>query len=308
MLRHGMTSDLLQYTEPMHRREFLLPKQLARTVAQVLDVAGELRTMEDRAAHDAVLLRFARRAMATTFEIVIPFGTTRAHELADAGLNEIDRLESQLTIYRDDSEVSRINAAAADGPVVVEENLFQLLVRCRSLHAATGGAFDVATGALIKAWGFHRRQGAIPPEEVLRQARDQSGFQHVVLDAESLSVAFTKAGVALNFGSIGKGYALDRVVRLVYRAFGVRSLLLHGGHSSVFALGDQPGMQTGWSVGVLDPEEPAQRLGQLRLRNRGLGISAATYQHLIHEGRRLGHVLDPRTGWPAEGMRLAAVT
>src|SRR5437868_6920005 len=134
----------------MHRRQFLHPKQLAGAALQVLDVAREMRSVEREASTDAVLLRFARQAMATTFEIILPFGTRLAQIIGDAALNEIDRLEAQLTVYRDDSEVSRLNARAAMQPVAVEEQLFQLLARSQQLHEATGGAFDIAVGALTK--------------------------------------------------------------------------------------------------------------------------------------------------------------
>lgn len=292
----------------MHRREFLHPKQLAGAVAQVLDATSELRALERELADDALLLRFSRQAMATTFEVIFPFGTREAQSLADAALDEIDRLEAQLTVYRDDSEVSRMNAAAAKAPVVVSETLFQLLGRTQHLHQQTDGAFDVAVGALIKAWGFYRRKGRVPTDDERAAALESSGMQHVQLDPDRRSVAFARPGVEINLGSIGKGYALDQVVRLLHRQRRVKNMLVHGGHSSVFALGSEPGPRNGWSIGLLDPDDPGKRLAVLHLHNRGLGASAATYQHFMHEGRKLGHILDPRTGWPAEGMRLAAVT
>ena len=292
----------------MHRREFLHPKQLAGAAAQVLDVVQELRSLERQIADDAVLLRFSRQAMATTFEVIFPFGTRSAQRLAEAALDEIDRLEMQLTVYRTDSEVSRLNAKAAQAPVVVEDNLFQLLTRAGSLRQQTGGAFDVAVGALVKAWGFYRRQGRMPSDAERAAALALSGMDHVRLDPDRRSITFAASGVEINLGSIGKGYALDQVVRRLRRAERVQNMLIHGGHSSVLAVGHEPGSRDGWSIGLLDPDDPGQRLAVLRLRNRGLGASAATYQHFVHEGRKLGHILDPRTGWPAEGMRLAAVT
>jgi len=83
---------------------------------------------------------------------------------------------------------------------------------------------------------------------------------------------------------------------------------VHGGHSSVYALGSEPGSKRGWSVGLLDPENGQKRLAVLRLRDRGMGTSAATFQNLEYQGRKLPHLLDPRTGWPAEGMQQATVT
>jgi len=291
----------------MHRREFLHPKRLARTAAAVLEVARELRSPRND-ADEAVLLRFARQAMATTFELILPCGTDSAQVIADGALNEIDRLEAQLTVFRDDSEVSRLNAQAAGTPVIVDEDLFQLLARARHLHEQTEGAFDIAVGALIKAWGFYRRQGRMPSDQEREAALATSGMRHVHLDADRRTVSFAAPGVEINLGSIGKGYALDQVVRLVHRRWQVKDLLIHGGHSSVFARGHEPGSTHGWSIGLLDPEDRTKRLAVLGLHNRGLGTSASAQQHFVHEGRRLGHILDPRTGRPAEGMRMATVT
>jgi thiamine biosynthesis lipoprotein len=292
----------------MHRRDFLHPKHIAGAALQVVEAARELRGLHRELADDAVLARFARQAMATTFEVILPFGTRSGQAVADAALAEIDRLEQQLTVYRDDSEVSRLNALAAEQPVVVDESLFRLLARARRLHEQTEGAFDIAVGALVKAWGFYRRQGRVPTDPERAAALAQSGMQHVQLDAERRSVRFGKPGLEINLGSIGKGYALDQVARLIHKQWRVHDALLHGGHSSVFALGDEPGSRAGWSIGLLDPVEPGKRLAVLRLRDRGLGTSAATYQHFIHEGRKLGHILDPRSGWPAAGMRMATAT
>jgi thiamine biosynthesis lipoprotein len=251
--------------------------------------------------------------MATSFEIVLPFGTPQAHEAAEAALGLIDRLEDQLTVYRDTSEVSRLNRQAATAPVEVEERLFGLIALAERLSEETQGAFDISLGALIKAWGFYRRRGAVPSVEERAAVMDRIGMHRVALDAARRTVAFRCPGVEINLGSIGKGFALDRAAALLRDEWGVRSGLLHGGHSSVYALGSQPGREDGWPVGILDPAagrapRTARRLAILRLRDRALGTSAATFQHLEYNGRRLGHILDPRTGWPAEGMALASVT
>jgi thiamine biosynthesis lipoprotein len=146
----------------MNRRDFLHPRRLAQAAGPLLGAVDALQTPEAVAAGEAVHLRFARQAMATTFEVVLPFGTPHAHVAAGEALDEIDRLEDQLTVYRDHSEVSRLNARAGRHPVVVETGLFELLALAQRLHGETDGAFDIAVGALIKAWGFYRRQGRVP--------------------------------------------------------------------------------------------------------------------------------------------------
>lgn len=295
---------------PMNRRDFLHPRRLAQAAGPLIGAADALRTPDEGAAPpaDPVHLRFARKAMATTFEVILPYGTPLAHVVAEQALDEIDRLESQLTVYRETSEVSQLNARAARQPVPVEPGLFELLTLARQIHGATDGAFDVAVGALIKAWGFYRRQGRVPTPAELDAVRGRIGSQHVQLDAERQTVAFARPGLEINLGSIGKGHALDHVARLLQREWGLPNLLVHGGHSSIFALGQEVDGAAGWTVGLLDPRQPQCRRALVRLRNRGMATSAATYQNLEHQGRKLGHLLDPRTCWPAEGVLSATVT
>ncbi len=285
----------------MNRRDFLDPRRLAQSVGPLLDVPDDA---ERSAPAAPVHLRFGRKAMATTFEVILPFGTPDAHVLALEALDEIDRLEDQLTVYRDSSEVSRLNARAARHPVPVERGLFDLLSLAKRLHSETGGAFDIAVGALIKTWGFYCRQGRVPSAAERADVRRRIGMQHVRLDAERLTVAYERQGLEINLGSIGKGYALDRALARLE----VRDALAHGGHSSVLARGSEAPGRPGWSVGVLDPERPGCRRAVLTLRDRGLGTSAITHQHFVHEGKKLGHLLDPRTAWPAAGVLSATAT
>jgi thiamine biosynthesis lipoprotein len=285
----------------MNRREFLHPRRIANVAAPFLGIADELQTPAETSS--PAMLRFARRAMATTFECIVPFDTPDAYETAEAALDEIDRLESQLTVYRDVSEVSVLNARAAQQPVRVERNLFDLLTLAKKLHAETDGAFDIAVGALIKSWGFYRRAGRVPTLQELAEVRGRIGMQHVTLDADRQTVFFERPGVEINLGSIGKGFALDGAVNQSALKHG----LIHGGHSSILAR-NSPSFPSAWPVGLTDPERPQWRRAWVYLRNRGMATSAATHQHFLHDGKKLGHVLDPRTAWPAEGILSATVT
>jgi thiamine biosynthesis lipoprotein len=141
----------------------------------------------------------------------------------------------------------------------------------------------------------------------LRSVLERVGMRHVVLDVAQRSVRYLRNGLEINLGSIGKGYALDRAAQLLRDRWNVTAGLLHGGHSSVYAIGSEPGRADGWRVGLRHPWDATRRLGVVRLRDRALGTSAATFQYLEYNGRKLGHILDPRSGWPAEGMASASV-
>ncbi len=225
-----------------------------------------------------------------------------ALDLANRALDLIDELESQLTVYNDESEISRLNATAHLGPVEVESGLFGLLERAVALSKLTGGAYDVTSGALSQAWGFVRGPKRVPDAETLAEARARTGWQHLRLDPENRTVAFDRPGIQINLGSIGKGYAIDRAVELMRQHWFPTSALIHGGRSSLFALGSPPG-QFGarWEIAVRNPLRPETPLGVLRLRNRGLGTSGNAFQQFVGDGRSYGHILDPRTGEPAVG-------
>ncbi len=301
----------------MNRRDFLDPRLVAGAAGQLLGAWEEIRKIDlPTPDEEFTLLRFSRRAMATTFEVLLPFGVSNAAGLAEAALDEVDRLEDQLTVFRPNSEVSRLNQTAGQKPVPVENRLFQLLAQAAELTRETEGAFDIATGALTKLWGFYRRSAKAPTPEELAEVMTRVGMKHIVLDPRQQTARYLRPGLEINLGSIGKGYALDRAAALLRIQWQEVNAIVHGGHSSVYALGSPPPSPSptwgragwgGWRVGIRHPWDPERRLAIVHLQNRALATSAATFQHLEYQGRKLGHILDPRTGWPAEGMASVSV-
>lgn len=277
-------------------------RDLIKTVAQF----GDRSSFEF--PNSLTLLRVSRRAMATTFEVALHYGTPDGIAAAESALDLIGEIESWMTVFNDESEVCQVNREAASRAVVVSKPLFDLLTQCAALSAETNGTFDPATGAMTKCWGFYRREGRLPTARERAEAMAASGMKHVVLDESNRTVRFLRPGLELNFGSIGKGFALDRAAELLARDWGIRSGLMQGGGSSVRAIGTPPDDPRGWPIGIRHPDEDGQSLGTLRLNHGGMGTSAATFQYFEYKGKKYGHVLDPRTGWPAEGTASASVT
>jgi FAD:protein FMN transferase len=240
--------------------------------------------------------------MGSYFEVRVPASTPGGVDLACRALDQVDCLEAQLTVYRDDSEVSRLNARAHHGPIQVEAGLFKLLEQAVVLSQQTDGAYDVTSGALSEAWGFVKGPKRVPDEATLADAQARTGWRHLRLDAEQRTVAFDRAGVRINLGSIGKGYAIDRAVDVIRSHWWPTSGLVHGGRSSLFALGSPPGQLGGrWEIALRNPFQPEFPLGVFRLRNRALGTSGSSFQQFVIAGQVYGHIIDPRSGQPAHG-------
>jgi FAD:protein FMN transferase len=248
-------------------------------------------------------LRLSRSAMACRFEAILPSSDHDGVIRARDALAEADRLEALLTIFKDASEVSFINRFAATRPVKVEPSLFDLLLLCQTLASETGGAFDITSGPLSDCWGFLKRQGRMPQPCEIDNARAVVGRDKIVLDCDRRTIRFARPGVRINLGSIGKGYALDHIAaRLNNQA---RSCLLSAGSSSIRAIGSGEG-GAGWAVGVRHPRKSDSRLATLRLRDCAMATSGSEEQFFDHNGARYGHIIDPRTGHPAD--RVASVT
>jgi thiamine biosynthesis lipoprotein len=292
-----------------HRRQFLQGRSAADALADLTAgmAAESLADAPPAPAppSDNYVLHVGRRAMACQFEVYFNAGQyPQASEAALAALDLVDELEAQLSVYRPDSELGEINRRATTEAVPVEPRLFELLEYALELHRQTGGAYDITSGALSAAWGFARRAGAVPSNDELAAALATVGSQHVVLDPERQTVRFLRSGLTLNLGSVGKGYSLDRCGELL-ADHGVEDYLLHGGQSSVLARGERQtsdAVGRGWPVGIAHPLRPERRLAQVWLQDRALGTSGSGVQYFHYRGRRLGHILDPRTGWPAEGV------
>ncbi|MFO0816435.1 MAG: FAD:protein FMN transferase [Pirellulales bacterium] len=292
-----------------NRRDFLSGRAVTKSAQDAARAAADAAVERER-SQAAYLMHVGRTLMACEFEIMLNAGEHHdGPESALRALDLVESLEAQLTVYRDTSEVSRLNVEADSEPVVVERGLFDLLSQAIQLSRETDGAFDITSGPLSKTWGFYRRQGRVPDDGELSETLQRVGWHHLQLDESTQSVRFLHPGLEINLGAIGKGYALDRCAALM-QAAGTANFLIHGGTSSILGRGSRAGLpldETGWTVALKHPLRPEQRLAEFRLRDRALGTSGSGSQHFFHRGKRYGHILDPRTGKPAEVVVSATV-
>jgi len=285
------------------RRDFLTGTALRREVEQAGgEVADALldASPADRIPRAGPTVRLETRAMACTFSIVMNPGPPRQVMTASDALDMIHALEAQMTVYRPESELVQLNRRAAVEDVPVEPALFQLLLLAREISQETAGAFDPTSGPLIALWRTCRSQGRIPTSDEIAVARESTGMSHVHFDEVRQTVRFDRPGVELNLGAIGKGHAVDRAAAFLVQE-GLEEWLFHGGYSSILVRGDHCGYG-GWPVGLRNPLLPHERLATILLKDQSLSTSGSNVQFFRHGGKRYGHIVDPRTGWPAEQL------
>jgi thiamine biosynthesis lipoprotein ApbE/Mn2+/Fe2+ NRAMP family transporter len=257
---------------------------------------------ESNTASSPVMARRSCRAMGTAFEIIVYGEDTVANleAAAEEALEEVRQLDEQLSLYVDTSDVRWINANAANEPVKVEPGLFSLLETAVEYHEETEGAFDITVGPLIRAWGFFAGDGRVPADEEVVSILASVGTEHLDLDSGSRTVAFDTQGVEIDLGGIAKGYGVDCAAG-VLRKCSIKSALINGGTSTVYAIGSPPG-QDGWDVGVRDPKDAERTIDTVRLKDEALSTSGSYEKFFKLDDRLYCHIIDPRNGYPVEGM------
>jgi thiamine biosynthesis lipoprotein len=251
-------------------------------------------------------LEASAEAMGSTYSLVL-YGEDRARleGASEEAFEEVRRLDRMLSNYRPESEWSQVNRYAAERPVKVSAELFELLSACVEYSRESEGAFDISVGPLMKVWGFYKGSGHLPHRAEVRGALANVGYRNILLDAGSRTVRFAKEGVELDPGGIGKGYAVDRMVD-VLRKDGIRSALVSASGSSIFALGAPPG-EPGWKVRIRDPKNEARTVTEVTLKDESMSTSGNYEKFFRAEGKVYSHIMDPRTGFPAMGMLSASV-
>jgi thiamine biosynthesis lipoprotein len=250
-------------------------------------------------------------AMGTDFTLYLyAADAATADREADRAFAVVDQLESLLSNYRPESELSRINREAVRHAVTTDPEMFRFLEESLAWSARSDGAFDITVGKLMKAWGFFRStghpSGQVPTDAELARVRAETGWKRVVLTAGTRTVRFTAPGVELDPGGIGKGFAVDAAIEAL-RADGVQAALLSAGSSTIYALGAPPDA-AGWKVRVPDPEHRGAALSTIVLHDTSLSTANCSEKHFVVGGHQYCHIMDPRTLRPVEGRLQATVT
>jgi len=244
-----------------------------------------------------------RYVMGTVLEITLCADQiTSAQQPLDSLFATATLLDSLLTTYDPNSPVSRLNAHAGRGSFTVPQKVVDLLLLSRQYSQLTQGTFDITVGPLMALWRETAQRQVLPSQKALQQARATIGSNHIHLSLNH-TVALSRPGMAIDFGGIGKGYALDQLVAQLKQQH-IRHVLLDFGQSSLWAVGTPPNA-VGWRILVQQPD--GHPVGVITLHDQALSISASMGQSFEIKGQRYGHIIDPRTGSPLQRDLLACV-
>lgn len=242
-----------------------------------------------------------RMVMGTFSRVVVIAGSERqAKKCVEAAFDAQRRIEELMSYQQDDSELSRINREAADGPVPVNPMTFEVLQKSVQFSKLSNGAFDVTVGPLVDLWKAAGEANEPPTEQALAEARAKVGYDKLILDEKAMTVRFAVKGMRVDLGGIGKGYAVDKAVEAMMKLKAAGGMVDLGGNIRCF--GVPPRGQKSWRVGLQDPNVAADDMDMSRillvlaLTDRSVATSGDYRRFTQVHGEKQSHILDTSTG------------
>lgn len=210
----------------------------------------------------------------------------------------LKRIEERFNRYSNDSEISRLNRDASDFPVELNSETFRLIVRAIELSKLTHGAFDISTGAAVDFWRSCEKENVLPVKERIRELKENIGYQNIIPDFERQAIRFVKPGIKIDLGALAKGYALDEAVNILREKEITQAQVNLGGN--IYVLDNQP-----QDIGIRNPVAQDEIITIVNLMNNSISTSANYERSFTIRNKRIGHIIDPLTGYPAESEILS---
>lgn len=242
--------------------------------------------------------------MGTTVEVIAYADDATTRVAVDDAFAQFERLQRAFDPFDEASELSHVNASAADAPVEVSPEVFDVVARGLDYCARSQGCFSIALGPLARLWAISAERDRLPTDDDVEDARRRSGFRDVRLDSSDRTISFDTPGMALDLGGLVKGYATDLAREALVRG-GVERAYVSAGESSV-AVVDQRGGAP-YRIGVRHPSDDQRLAGALSVSNGAVSTSGTYERGYVVEGRRFSHLLDPRSFAPVEQTIAATV-
>ena len=232
--------------------------------------------------------------MGTFVEVVS--NDTRAKDIV---FSEFKRLEGIFNLFDKDSELYRLNAS---GSLVVSPELFEVLKNAKQFYERTEGAFDVTIAPLSLRWKIAIKDQEPPKDDEIKKLIGLVGFDYVYFDEKTRNVRLLKSGGSIDLGGIVKGYAVDKAIAKLRQAKIASAIVNAGGN--LYCLGDNNGAS--WQAGIQDPRQEKHLLTRIAVKDKGVSSSGDYEQFFIYKNKRYSHIIDPRTGYPADSGIIAA--
>ncbi len=217
----------------------------------------------------------------------------------DAAMAEIRRFDEMMSLYKDASEITRVNLAAGKRPVNVSPEMIEAAEAAARISDLTNGAFDVTVGPLVVLWQMRLRDKQTPSDGELALARARVGYKNVVIDKKASTLYLKKPGMIMDLGGVAKGYAADKAAEVLKKRGIDNGIVAIAG--DIRAMGKRPD-GTPWRIGVQHPREHDKTLAVLDLSDKSISTSGDYERFQIVKKKRYHHIIDPRTGKPSEGL------
>jgi len=244
--------------------------------------------------------------MGSPFNLVLYAATKQlADSAADQSFRLIDSINLRCSDYDSSAELYKLQFATAGKPIKVSPILMELFCTARQAYTDSHGSFDITVGPLSRLWRSARTSQIFPTVNAINEARNRVGFNKLQIDSNAQTITFLQSKMQLDMGAIAKGYAADKVLALL-QSHGITTALVDAGGDMV-AFGIPP-QKKGWTIGINVPGQQEKLLERkLVLSNKAVATSGDAFQFMVHEGKRYGHIIDPRTGYGVTFQRNVTV-
>jgi len=276
----------------------LIAAAAASLVAALCFLAGRAKQVEGDRGYRLVMGTFARI-------VAIAADSTIVDKAIEAALSEIQSVDTLMSDYKSDSEISRVNRDGFIRAVAVSEPTYEVLKRSVEFSKLTGGAFDITVGPLVDLWHSAKKKNTVPSKEELAAAKAKVGFEKLILDDQQQTARFAVEGMRLDLGGIAKGYAVDKAIEAMQKAGVVGGMVDIGGDLRCF--GKPPKGKNKWLIGLQNPKvnkntDESDLLLILKLDSASVVTSGDYQQFVLIEGKRYSHIINRDTGVSAEGL------
>ncbi len=238
--------------------------------------------------------------LGSPFEMtVVAKDTVQGNEYIDLAIAEVKRVEYLISDWIPTTQISQVNKNAGIKPVKVDKEVFDLVSRAIKVSQITSGAFDISYASMDRIWKFDGSMKAMPTEEAIKKSVSKIGYKNIILDPKEQTIFLKNEGMKLGLGGIGQGYIADKVKELLFSKGCISGIVNVSG--DINAWGKQPDGKP-WTVGIVNPLNKNKIFATFPLENSAVETSGSYEKFVVFNGIRYSHIIDPRTGYPAQGV------